>query len=269
MKFLPSFDLEQIAYQHINDFNPALQTIIFVHGLGGDPNFNIPLINKILAKKNKYNIVLYNLRGHGHSSVNFPKSTEFIEDCLVKDLHLLIKHLKLNGPIMIGHSLGGIVIQEYIQRKLEPVPKKVVLICSPTDIFGFNFIRKISYKILSLLPKPKKQITEKPIKFHLQFSNGYDISIKRLWSDTQIVGGLLRWILITGSVLGWRNKNLNYLDSKDHHYIYSKKDAIVHAPIQKWKLRKLSSINKILINSNHICPITNTDGLATIISEII
>ncbi|MGA2322944.1 MAG: alpha/beta hydrolase [Sedimentisphaerales bacterium] len=79
------------------------------------------------AFEKKYDVIMYDLRGHGLSDA--PATGYDINDN-VSDIVGLIKALKLQHPVIIGHSLGG-SIAAVVAAQYPDIPKKVVLIDPP------------------------------------------------------------------------------------------------------------------------------------------
>jgi len=79
------------------------------------------------AMEGKYDVIMYDLRGHGLSDA--PAAGYDINDN-VSDIVGLIKALKLEHPVIIGHSLGG-SIAAVVAAKYPDIPKKAVLIDPP------------------------------------------------------------------------------------------------------------------------------------------
>jgi len=79
------------------------------------------------AMEKKYDVIMYDLRGHGLSDA--PAAGYDINDN-VSDIVGLIKALKLEHPVFIGHSLGG-SIAAVVAAQYPDIPKKVALIDPP------------------------------------------------------------------------------------------------------------------------------------------
>ena len=68
----------------------------------------------------KYQVIVYDVRGHGLSSA--PAGEEnYTLDILAEDLHQLITHLKVAKAIVGGLSLGGAIALGYAHRHPEMV----------------------------------------------------------------------------------------------------------------------------------------------------
>lgn len=109
-----------INYEYFN--NDSNISLVFLHGWGQ----NIEMM-MILAKPfiTKYNVLVLDLPGFGASSE--PDYAWSLDD-YAKMLNILIKELKLDNIILIGHSFGGKLALVYA---LKYEVKKLVLLASP------------------------------------------------------------------------------------------------------------------------------------------
>lgn len=267
MQYFKSFDGENIAYKTHHKPNNPKDSIIIVHGFGGDVAFLEDLIEELKKKNEKKQIISLILRGHSFSSKKFPHDEECLEVVHAKDLHSLINHLEINHPIIIGHSLGGIVIQSYLNQKLLPKPKKVFFICSTTQMMGINILRKNFYKILTKIPNRNNHFKTRNKLFYDQFKNSWDIDFRRFLHDTSVIGSPFFWFLHFLAIHGWQNNDIKQLDNKHYYYIFGKNDIIVPSFRQYLSLKDLNKLNKIEINSGHISPITDHKELAKLINK--
>lgn len=83
------------------DMGKGEKTLVFVHGLAS----NLPVWKKnIDFLKEQYRCVALDLPGHGLSTKgDFPYSITFYMETLME----LLKRLRVEKPILIGHSMGG------------------------------------------------------------------------------------------------------------------------------------------------------------------
>jgi 3-oxoadipate enol-lactonase len=101
--------------------------LVFIHPFSASLEFWAPQIEKMSAK---YQIIAYDVRGHGLSSA--PAGEEnYTLDLLAKDLHHLLEHLKIKKAYIGGLSLGGAITIGYAHRY--PGTAQALLIC---DIHG-------------------------------------------------------------------------------------------------------------------------------------
>ena len=106
ISFLITSDNARIYYQIKGQGKP----IVFIHGFSEDHD-SFRIQQRILSKK--YKIVTYDLRGHGTSDrVDFGLSLERF----ALDLKELIDKLDLKDVVLVGWSMGGSVIFEYVKE---------------------------------------------------------------------------------------------------------------------------------------------------------
>jgi alpha-beta hydrolase superfamily lysophospholipase len=102
--------------------------LIVTHGLGehlGRHEFFLKLFSQ------NFNIAIYDLRGHGRSGgrkgwvENFG---DFAKD-LDSVIHYLQKNFNLENYILFGHSMGGLIVSDYMQNHVKDdlYPEKVFL----------------------------------------------------------------------------------------------------------------------------------------------
>jgi pimeloyl-ACP methyl ester carboxylesterase len=92
--------------------NPAGPPIVFVHGLLGshlnwDEQTNSP-------KLQRYRLITYDMRGHGLSGK--PEDVESYHDGRrwADDLSTVLKATGAKNPVLVGWSLGGVVLSNYL-----------------------------------------------------------------------------------------------------------------------------------------------------------
>lgn len=85
---------------------PGDETIVMMHGLLGEAK-NFMTVAKLLQKKTKADVIVFDLRSHGRSSVYGDLELEYRE--MAEDVLFSIMRLGLDKtPVhLIGHSLGG------------------------------------------------------------------------------------------------------------------------------------------------------------------
>ena len=102
------------------------QPLIALHGLMGSGECLLPLARGL---ETDFDVILPDARGHGGTSA--PETGYLYED-LAADVIGLIRALNLDTPVLIGHSMGG-MIAAIVAARLGPALKSVVLI-DPTFI---------------------------------------------------------------------------------------------------------------------------------------
>lgn len=114
-----SFDGLELYYQNWYPEGKAKAILVIVHGLGGHSDKYSNIVNYLTAKQ--YAVYSYDLRGHGRS----PGQRGYINTWAEFRADLgaflgLIQHHQPECPIFIlGHSLGAVVVCDYILRHPE------------------------------------------------------------------------------------------------------------------------------------------------------
>jgi pimeloyl-ACP methyl ester carboxylesterase len=98
----------------------AKPVMVMAHGFSDDG-----LCWTSFAKEfeDRYDIILMDARGHGLSDA--PGAQDSI-DSMVEDLAALIRELKLEKPVLVGHSMGSATVAGFA-AKYPDVPRAVVL----------------------------------------------------------------------------------------------------------------------------------------------
>ncbi|MDP3956843.1 MAG: alpha/beta hydrolase [bacterium] len=97
-------------YYRINDFLPDRKTLVFVHGLTGSSSAWLKYEQKF---QNEYNILSFDLRGHG-KSVRPKRYEAYAIKNFAEDLHELVNYLRLEKFILISHSFGTLIALEFL-----------------------------------------------------------------------------------------------------------------------------------------------------------
>lgn len=172
-------------YYRTNKFEKDRQTIVFVHGLSGSSSAWIKFEDKF---KDEYNILTFDLRGHG-KSIKFKKYNDYSMYAFAQDLDELIIFLNIKNFILISHSFGTLIAQEYLKKHKKLVKATVFL--SPNFIIGKRFIDKlVKHSTTPVLLLNKFPFSTKPAK-HIDYSkylNTGDWNIPRTIADVTNTG---------------------------------------------------------------------------------
>lgn len=118
------------------------EDVILLHGWGQNIEMMKPLGDKIVNKR----ITIIDFPGFGESA---EPATAWNIDDYVNALEELIEELKINNPILIGHSFGGRVAIKYASaRKV----RKLVLLGSPCIRHERKSLKESALKKLKKLP---------------------------------------------------------------------------------------------------------------------
>jgi len=106
---------------HFRDWGDAsAPPLIIVHGLRDHSHSFDDLARGLL---DRYHVFALDLRGHGDSET----TPYYAFGHFVLDLHNLIRALRLEKPVLIGHSMGGEIVAHY-SGSFPDVPSRVIMI---------------------------------------------------------------------------------------------------------------------------------------------
>ena len=89
-------------YYRTNEFQPGRPTLVFAHGVSGSSSAWLPY-EKIF--ENKYNILTYDIRGHGLSK-KYPHYEDYEIKKFAEDLHDLVSSLGITKFVLVSNSFG-------------------------------------------------------------------------------------------------------------------------------------------------------------------
>jgi pimeloyl-ACP methyl ester carboxylesterase len=94
--------------------------LVLAHGSSDD---GLCWTNLAKELQDGFDIIMFDARGHGHSDPPTPTDPP---DVQVEDLAGLIKELRLNRPILMGHSMGSASVAHFA-AKYPDIPRAVIL----------------------------------------------------------------------------------------------------------------------------------------------
>lgn len=111
-----------IAYR-TNAFEKSRKTLVFVHGLGTTCSGWVPFE---AALENQFNILTYDLRGHGFSQ-RYRNYSDYALNHLAEDLRALLEHVSIDTFSLVSNSLGTLVALLYMHRYPGTVERSLLL----------------------------------------------------------------------------------------------------------------------------------------------
>ena len=154
--------LKDAIYYRINEFNNDRPTLVFIHGVAGSSSAWLPY-EKVF--QNKYNVLMYDIRGHGKSK-KFPNYSDYEIKNFVGDLHDLVSYLNIEKFILISNSFASLIALEYVKSYRETVIGNVFT--SPEIYLPETHSAKIIMPILKIItgiinflpfnPKPRGHV---------------------------------------------------------------------------------------------------------------
>ena len=104
---------------------PALPAVVFIHGIGGSARVWTPQMESFAAAG--FVPVALDLPGYGGR----PPVAALDFDGLAADVEAQIEQRGLVGPILVGHSMGGMIAQTALRRRPDGYAAAVLACTSP------------------------------------------------------------------------------------------------------------------------------------------
>ncbi|WP_061231992.1 alpha/beta fold hydrolase [Leptospira noguchii] len=157
-----NLSFRKIDFQNGKFLSPVCGSIVVLHGLFGSSK-NWLSIGDFLSQY--ADVYLLDLRNHGDS----PHSNEHSIVSMVEDLEVWITKQKLEKPVILGHSMGGLISMgfalknpnilsllfiEDIAPKNYPFHYESELLCLRTDVSDFRSRQEIDLALTKILPNP-------------------------------------------------------------------------------------------------------------------
>lgn len=114
--------------------------------INGGPGMNSEGFAKIAEELSKFNfqIITYDQRGTGQSTIEKINSETITMDLMVDDIENLRKYLKINKWTILGHSFGGVLATYYTTIHPEHIDK---LVFSSSGGVNLKFTRYVSQRM--------------------------------------------------------------------------------------------------------------------------
>ena len=253
-------------YYRTNEFKPANITLVFVHGLSGSSSAWFPY-EKIF--EGKYNILTFDIRGHGLSK-KFPNYSDYEIKHFASDLHALVLHLNISKFVLISHSFATLIALEYIKLFGKDVLANILL--SPVVNLNKNFSAKIIRPILELSkifsffpfnPKPGHHVD------YSKHPNSTDWDIKRCYADVsnttlRIYSYCLKQSLLKGQEYFLEKIKIPTL------IVHGMKDTMAPVKNSIAISKKIQNSKLIIIpNTDHIVVLNNVKEVSGAIEDFI
>lgn len=123
-----------------------LPPLVFVHGIWAN---HLTWIKQIHFFSKYTEVFVYDLPGHGKSD---KPAIDYTIPMFAMVLRKFIKEINIHKPIIVGHSLGGVIAQT-LAIKDPNLIQKLILLCTGVNIGVFGKKIQIPYYILVFLKK--------------------------------------------------------------------------------------------------------------------
>jgi len=118
---------------NIEEVGSGSESMVFVHGLGGNTEYYQPLI-AAAGLKESHKSYLFDLEGHGLSPTK--ASSQITVDTYADDLSGIFSHNKFNikSGVLIAHSMGCLVAMKFAAKHPSLVKKLILIGPPPTPL---------------------------------------------------------------------------------------------------------------------------------------
>lgn len=135
-----------------SDHGVGQPTVVLTHGAGVDHSMFDALAASLAQRGVR--VIIWDLRGHGQSTLR--AGVRFAADDALEDLGALLVECGVDVPILVGHSLGGNLVQAFAQRH----PKRaggVIILDSAWNAGPLSRLERVALRLaaplLSLIPE--------------------------------------------------------------------------------------------------------------------
>jgi 3-oxoadipate enol-lactonase len=115
----------RLSYEAAGD--AALQPLVFLHGIGGAAR---AWRSQLEAFSNRYRAIAWDMPGYGGSSPPAKFSIPAFADALQD----FLQQIGATKPVLVGHSIGGMIVQQLLAK--EPHIAAAVVLAQTSPAFG-------------------------------------------------------------------------------------------------------------------------------------
>jgi len=242
-------------YYRKNDILPGRQTLIFVHGLSGSSSAWREYENQF---KEKFNIISFDLRGHGKSIKLRGRENYEIEN-FAEDINNLLEHLSVKKFILVSHSFGTLVALEFLAKYQEKVASAIFL--SPNFSIGKTKSEKVIKPLINILSWmaalfPSWRKKGRHIDYS-KYQNTGDWNLRRMIADISNTG-VKNFLYCANNSYKFNREDFLRQIKIPALLIHGKNDTIFSAANSVKMAKKIEKAELILLdNANHIIVFNN------------
>jgi len=262
-----SFLKERGVYYRTNQFQAGRKTLVFVHGLSGSSSAWRDYETRF---ENDYNILTFDLRGHGKSLkpklYDDYKISEF-----VSDIKTLTDFLKIETFALVGHSFGASVALEFLLSHREKV-NAAVFLAPDFHTKGIRLSRLVSplislgAGIMGVFSFLKQ--TGGHIDYEL-YKNTGDWNIRRMFADIPNTG-FHTYLYCLKQLYGFNRENRLGEIAVPTLIVHGAKDTVVPHKNSAEMAKKIKNSKFVTIEgTNHILVLNNFEETARAIGDFL
>lgn len=249
--FVESFDKEKIFVSSIQNSQHPTSSFLLIHGLTGDAEAYTDVAKYIVDHKKECVVYSIDLRGHGNSSYTFPHTTQDLYDIYVQDLKAVLDKVPHPHLVMVGQSMAGSIIQEFICTYLFKEVAGIALVSAALSLPKIILSSRLSYRVMARYTQKRKfSIRRRLYIDHAKYKNSWDYSPRRILSDIYF-SHPSKYVLMWLAVFGWKNKALELFNSPRVALFAGKYDIVIPTFIQRKNHHLIPQAVYTELPSNH------------------
>ncbi|MCW1930634.1 MAG: alpha/beta hydrolase [Candidatus Kerfeldbacteria bacterium] len=177
---------ERGLYYRLGGKFDAEKSIVLIHGLSGSSSAWGEFENFFSTE---YRVLSFDLRGHGYSA-RPQKFSDYSLSHMAEDCVALMNYLNITQPIIIGHSLGSLVLFELL--KAHPtLPSRVVFLAPEYNVarrVGPRIIRALMFPVRWLQHIPVRHPRGRQVTYAPRYTGTGDWNLLRMYADITATG---------------------------------------------------------------------------------
>lgn len=258
---------ERGIYYRINSFHKFRPTLVFIYGLTGSASAWLEYEKKF---EDQYNILTFDLRGHGKSTKPKRYNDYEIRD-FVRDINDLIKHLCIKRFILVSHSFGTVIALELLIQHQNNVESAVFL----SPIFNVKKVKwmRIIHLLLGGFARIIERIPFSAVKgAHIDYSkykNTGDWNLRRIAADISNTSFHV-YLYCLDHIYKFNSEHYLSQITVSVLIVHGKQDTIMPVKYVIKEAEKIKHCELILLdNANHIIVINNVAEVVQAIKNFV
>jgi pimeloyl-ACP methyl ester carboxylesterase len=251
-----------ISYR-TNVFIPKRKTLVFIHGLSGSSSAWAAYET---AFTNEYNILTFDLRGHG-TSKKYISYDEYALSLFVEDIRVLLERLHINTCSIISHSFGTLTAMSFTAA----YPDKVPLLVYISPVYGsstlfpvYQYAVTSLVRIYSLFPFHPRQHGRVD---YARYRGTGDWNIRRIAADIYRTS-LRVYLYCFKHAHDVPDEQWLKVQNKTH-IIHGTKDSVIPIHNAQALAKKLNCTMTAVSDANHIVVLNNANTIISLLDEIV
>lgn len=162
------------------------QVVVLIHGLSGSSSAWVEFEESL---EQHFFVVSFDLRGHGYSH-RPQEHSAYTPQAMAQECKALLDDLGVAQPYIIGHSLGSLVLFEFL--RLYPQYASKIVFLSPEYDVSRRLLPRIASLFLSIVPWLELWPAAQPTGGHVVYAPRYrgtgDWNLFRMYADIRATG---------------------------------------------------------------------------------